>query len=100
MSLTRREIRDAYRDILSAYNELFPVHPITRQGGQGYEGSFEKGDESLIDLVKTKTREVGPELKEGADQSGHAVTWRRGAPLDGLNESLKCRIETAIKFRI
>ena len=99
-SLTLGEVRDAYGEILGAYNELFPVHPASRTEGEDITGKFGKGEESLIDAASAKMREMGPKLKEAADQSGNAVIWRRGDSLEGLNQSLKCRIEAAIKFGI
>jgi hypothetical protein len=98
--LTLEEIRDTYVEILTAYNELFPVHPITRTEGEDITESFDKGNDFLIGTVNARFREISPKLREAANQSGNAVVWRRGDPLDDLPEGLKSRIEAAIKFGI
>ena len=99
-SLTLGEIRDAYGEILGAYNELFPVHPVSRTEGEDITEDFDKGTDFLIGTVSARLKEVSPMLKEIADQSGNAMVWRRGDPLDGLNQGLRNRIERALKFGI
>jgi hypothetical protein len=97
---TLGEIRVAYAEILRAYNELFPLHPQRKTECEDMTWSFEKGEESLFNMVRAKARENIPKLKEGADQSGNAVLWYRGEPLDGLNQGLRERVEIGLKFGI
>jgi hypothetical protein len=95
------EIREAYAQILAAFNELFPVHPQRRIEEDVSGGfSFDRGNDSFIDAFRRKTKEVLPKLKEAADQSGNAVSWYRGQSLEGLNQSLKDRVEKALKVGI
>jgi len=98
--LELKEIRVAYGEILRAYNLLFPLFPMMRTEGEDITEGFDKGDENLAESVRAKARENIPKLKEVADQSGNAVSWHRGEPLDGLNQSLKDRVEKALKLGI
>ena len=95
---TLNEIRAAYRDILSAYNALFPLYPQTRIGREDIEGDPDKGEDETYLAFRGKMKKKVPELKAIADQSGNARVWHRGDPLDGLDQGLKDRIEKALKF--
>jgi hypothetical protein len=98
---TLKEIRDAYGEILRTYNILFPLHPQTKIEREDVINTFDlnRGD-NIADEFNAKAKKILPKLKEAADQSGNAVTWHRGEPLDGLNQSMKERIEKTLKFGI
>jgi hypothetical protein len=96
-----KEIREAYRQILGAYNALFPLDP---QLGKGEEetlpdclGIDEEGT-YLSTMKRLKKAHDG--LKEAADGSGNFQSWRRGEPMAGLSQGLKTRIDKALKFGI
>jgi len=66
-----------------------------------YQRRFKKKeDENLFLTFGEKYRKTFPELKIAANQSGNSVVWRVGEPLDDLNQSLRDRIERALKFGI
>lgn len=92
------EIREAYREALSIYNEL--SRPRDRVQVDAIEGDPAKSDEDFCSIIIKKAKESAPKLKEAADQSGDPVVWRRGDPLSGLNKSLRKRIEAGLKFCI
>jgi len=98
---TLTEIRDAYGEALRAYNELFPLHP---RGRKNYEEILPEGlsidREEPINTFRKKATEINLKLKESADQSGNAVTWHRGDPLDGLDQNLRDRILRGLEFGI
>ena len=100
---TLKEIREAYGQILGAYNEIFPVRAETRKCVEGMESM---GDEILKDdgdikkAFQAQARKTLPKLKEAADSSGNPITWRRGESLDGLSQSLRDRVEKALKLGI
>ena len=99
---TLKEIRGAYGEILRAYNAIFPLHPETRIKGEDVITDFldfDFGDNSIIERNKMLTK-ISSKLKEAADRSGNAATWHRDEPLDGLNQSLRERIERALKLGI
>jgi hypothetical protein len=95
-----KEIRNAYREILAAFNEAFPPGLRLRTAGDDITENFDKGDESLIETVRAKAKERGPKLREAADESGNARVWRSGEPLEGLPQNMKERIERALKLGI
>ena len=98
-----KEIRSAYVEAVSAYNEIYPIHPPERISVEGIEEMGEevlKGDECLVETFRKKAREITPKLKEAADQSGNAISWHCGQSLDGLNQGMKERIEKALRFGI
>jgi hypothetical protein len=100
---TLKEIRDAYGEILRAYNALFPLHPQTRMEHEDIiidTVDSHRGDDDFHATFQAKAREILPKLKKAADQSGNAVTWHRGEPLESLNEGMRERIERALKFGI
>lgn len=98
---TLEEIRDAYGEILRAYNALFPLHPEKRTEGDDVRNGFDFKEEAFCsDAFRKKVTRVLSRLKEAADQSGNAVTWHRGQSLEGLNQSLKDRVEKALKLGI
>ena len=94
-----KEIRLAYREIVTAYNEAFPSD-LKLRTEEDITQSFDKGDESLIGTVSARFRETNPKLRAAANQSGNARVWQRGEPLDGLNEGMRERIEKAMRFGI
>ncbi len=98
--MTLQEIRQAYGEILRAFNTLYPLHPATRKEPQDITDNFDKGDESLIEAIRTKARKIFPKLKGTADQSGNVKVWHRGDPLEGLNRGMRERIEKALKLGI
>jgi hypothetical protein len=102
-----KEIRGAYAEILSAYNATFPLDPPTKKDADMMDRFAEdttdksdKGNHDLPRILRAKAKKALPMLKEGADQSGNAVSWHRGQPLDDLNQGLKDRIERALKLGI
>jgi hypothetical protein len=98
---TLKEIRDAYGEILRGYNAIFPLHPQAKIQREDIINTFDlnRGDD-IADEFKTKAKKILPKLKEAADQSGNALIWHRGESLDGLNQSMKERIEKTLKFGI
>ena len=99
---TLKEIREAYGEILRAYNILFPLHPQTRIEREDIIGDpkfSSYGDDFHVTFC-AKYRKILPELKEAADRSGNAVTWHHGESLDGLDQRMRDRIERALKFGI
>jgi hypothetical protein len=97
---TLKEIREAYREILRAYNDLFPVHPQTTTKYEDGTQGFDQGDYNFLDTFRMKAKEVVPKLKQAADQSGNAQIWHRGEPLDSLNQGMRDRIGKALKLEI
>ena len=99
---TLQEIREAYIEILKSYNALFPLEPLMRREVEQIEmpETFHRGDDNFQKGLMTEMKKVIPKLREAADQSGGAVTWRYGESLDGLNQGLKNRVERALKFGI
>ncbi len=103
-----REIRGAYAEILSAYNAIFPLDPAMRKEAEdtmdrfaeGMTDKLAKDDGNAREISRAKAKKALPMLKEGTDQSGNAVSWHRGQPLDDLNQGLKDRIEKASRFGI
>ena len=97
-----KEIREAYNDILQAYNAPFPLHPETRieQEDETIDVlDFDPDDNFAIERNKRPTK-ISHKLKKDADLPGNAATWHRGEPLDGLNQSIRERIERALKLGI
>lgn len=105
---TLEEIRAAYGEILSAYNALFPLDPMMRRDPEDMmdrfaENTTEKsprGDGDLRRMLRAKAKKPLSMPKEGADVSDNAVVWHRGQPLEGLNQSLRDRVERALKLGI
>ncbi len=98
-----KEIRDAYGEALSAYNELFPLYHSGRvdRGEILPEGlNIDLGEKDNINAFRKKATEMAFKLKEAADKSGNAVTWHRGESLEGLNQSLKKRVLKGLEFGI
>lgn len=98
---TLKEIRDAYGEILKAFNATFPLHPQTKIQREDIVNTFDlnRGDD-IYDTFNAKAKKMLPKFRRIADQSGNASSWRRGEPLDGLNEGMRERIERALKFGI
>jgi hypothetical protein len=94
-----KEIRQAYREILEAYNSRFPLHPQTRAGGEDISEPFGK-EEISFQLEFERTKEIRAKLKEAADRSGNAQVWERGKSLDGLDQGLRERVDKALNFGI
>ncbi|MBM4305715.1 MAG: hypothetical protein FJ115_02050 [Deltaproteobacteria bacterium] len=98
---TLEEIREAYREVLTLYNELFPLRvreKIDRE--EIFPEAISHDFEVATDKFRKNLAEKARNLKEAADRSGNAVTWHRGDLLEGLNEGLRKRIEAAIKLGI
>jgi hypothetical protein len=97
---TLEEMRQAYGEILSAFNALFPVHPETRRKFEDETDMFDRNEEDFRAAFLWKAKKILPKLKEAADQSGNVKVWHRGDPLEGLNLGMKERIERALKLGI
>lgn len=99
---TLQKIREAYRDILRAWNILFPLYPNgRREKEEEVLDAFDPGkDKFYLEFFSKKAKRILPKLKRAADQSGGAQIWRRGDPLDGLNQGLRGRVEMALKLGI
>ena len=97
---TLKEIRDAYGEALRAYNELFSLQSRRIDREDLLPEGFSIDREEPINTFRKKATEINLKLKEAADQSGNAVTWRRGDPLDGLDQGLRERIERGLEFGI
>jgi hypothetical protein len=98
---TLKEIREAYLEILRAYNAIFPVHPETRMKFEDDTDILDPRKEDFrIAFRFRKTKEILPKLKEAADQSGNIKIWHRGDPLEGLNRGMKERVEKALKLGV
>jgi hypothetical protein len=96
--LSIEEIREAYGEIIRAYNEIYPLHPQTRRLSLDEETSdFGRGDENFRVSINRKVRD---KLRQAANESGNPVIWYRGDPLDGLSPGMRERIEVALKFGI
>lgn len=95
------EIREAYRDILQAYNALSSPFSESKSNSEGEPETLEgTRDEESFKMIRLKLRQVSRALKEGADRSGNVQVWRRGDPLDALNQGLRDRIEKALRWGI
>jgi hypothetical protein len=99
-NMTLREIREAYGEILAAYNEFFPVHPKTRGQTEAIEQLFDQGEDDPSVTTRKKMSAIFPKIKEAADKSGNPIVWHRGDPLDNLNPAMRKRIEKALKFGV
>jgi hypothetical protein len=101
---TLKEIREAYRQSLEAYNELFPPHPETKKTPgsitEDMGENFPKDEEHFNKTLMKRLKKIFPKVKEAADHSGNAFVWHRGDPLDGLNQVMRERIEKALNFGI
>jgi hypothetical protein len=95
-----KEIREAYGEALRAYNELFSLQSRRIDREDLLPEGFSSDREEPIGTFRKKATEITPKLKEAADKSGNAVTWYRGDPLDGLDQSLQNRVLKALKFGI
>ena len=99
-----QRIREAYSEILRAYNILFPLHADGKRGKKEEKVVLDAFDPEGNKFYKKaffrKMREVSLKLKVAADQSGNAQTWHAGESLEGLNERMKERIDRALKFGI
>ena len=98
--MTLQEIREAYGEILRAYNDLFPLHPQERKEHEETMENVGYVDIEFLQKFRTKGKEIISKLKEAADQSGNPVMWRRGEPLEDLNSGMKARILKAVEFGI
>jgi hypothetical protein len=98
--MTLQEIRDAYREVLQAYNDLFPLHPQITMKCEDETENFSQGDDSFLNAFRTKAKKVAPKIKEAADQSGNPVIWHRGESFEGLSLGMRERVEGALKFGI
>jgi hypothetical protein len=97
--LSIEEIREAYGEIIRAYNEIFPLHPRTRKLSLDEENDLCWGDSAELFRLSVN-RKAMDKLRQSANESGNPVIWNRGDPLDGLPEGVRKRIEKAIKFGI
>jgi hypothetical protein len=98
--ITLQEIREAYGEILRAYNELFPLHPQTRRKSKDETEIFDRGDQDFLKEVRMKLKKVFPKLRETADRSGNAQVWHRGEPLDKVTQGMRNRIGKALRLGI
>jgi hypothetical protein len=96
--MTLQEIREAYAEILRAYNAIFPVHPETRIKFEDETEGLDRGDQNFLDTFRMKAKKIVPKLREAADQSGNVKVWHRGNPLEGLNQGMKERVEKALNL--
>ena len=94
---TLKEVREAYGEILRAYNNLFPLHPQKRSDHEEPMEGVDYGDIGFLEEFRRKGKEIGAKLKRAADQSGNAVVWLRGDSLEGLSPGMKERIERGLK---
>jgi len=97
---TLKEIREAYGEILWAYNDLFPLHRQKRTEHEEPMESVDYGDIEFLENFRAKGKEIIPKLKEAADQSGNPVIWRRGESLEDLNPGMRGRILKGLEFGI
>lgn len=96
-----KEIRNAYREILTAYNVLFPLSPNIEKGKEEALPNCLGIDEESTCLRTMKAlKKAHDGLKEAADRSGNVRIWRSGEPLEGFPQSLKERIELALRSGI
>jgi hypothetical protein len=94
---TLQRTREAYGEILWAYNNLFPLHRQKRTEHEEPMESIDYGDIEFLENFRRKGKEISGKLKRAADQSGNAVVWRRGDSLEGLSLGMKERIERGLK---
>jgi len=97
---TLEEIREAYGEALRAYNELFSLQSRRIDREDLLPEGFSIDREEPISTFRKKATAIISKLKEAADQSGNAVTWHRGDPLDGLDQSFRNRVLRALEFGI
>jgi hypothetical protein len=97
---TLERIRQAYSEILFAYNDLSPLHSETRRKHEDETQSFGQGDDNFLDAFRMKAKRLVPKIKEIADQSGNAMIWHRGESFEGLSLGMRERVERALKFGI
>lgn len=83
-----------------AYNELFSLQSRRIDREDLLPEGFSIDREKPIGTFRKKATETILKLKETMDRSGNAVTWRRGDPLDGLDQSLRERIKRGLEFGI
>lgn len=98
--MTLQEIRQAYGEILKAYNGIFPIHPETRIKFEDDTDILDRREEDFRAAFLWKAKKILPNLKEAADQSGNVKIWHRGDSLEGLNQGMKKRVEKALKLGI
>lgn len=95
---TLQEIRQAYSEILEAYNVLFPLWCEGRKEEGMAPDTFDPPEDRVAFVRESK--EILSKLREGADHSGNAQTWHIGEPTNGLSHGMKQRINKALKFGI
>lgn len=95
-----REIRNAYGEILRAYNALFPLSPDVERGEEVMADSPDTDEESSYLSTMKSLKKAHNSLKEAAKESGNAQCWRVGEPLDGVNERMRARISKALELGI
>lgn len=106
--MSLKEIRTAYREILIAYNNLFPPYAVMRKDAEDAMDRFSedttdksiKGGGDLLEISMGNPKKALPTVKVAADQSDNVVSWYRGQSLEGLNQGLRDRIEKALKLGI
>jgi hypothetical protein len=98
--MTLQEIREAYGEILRAYNDLFRAPFQINSNREEMIETVNFGDIEFLEKFRKEGKEILAKLKEAADQSGNPVIWHRGDPVAGLNAKIKERIERALKFGI
>jgi hypothetical protein len=94
------KIREAYREILSAYDEICSLHPKISVKDEDITPPFDQGEDVSSFTVRKRMTAILPKIKEGADRSGNAVIWYRGDSLEGLSSGMRDRVERALKFGI
>lgn len=93
------EIREAYQEVLTLFNEL-SHHQERVEREEIFPEGLGPDFEMDTDKFRKGLTEKARELKEAADRSGNAVTWLRGNSLEGLSQELRERIETALTLGI
>jgi hypothetical protein len=94
------KIREAYREILNAYDEICPLHPKTSVKDEDITPPFDQGEDDSSFTVRKKMTGILQKIKDTADRSGNAIVWKRGDPVEGLPPGMRGRIEKALKVGV
>jgi hypothetical protein len=95
-----KKIREAYLDVLSHYNALYPILPDRKMETDEMPGGIDGEEDLRCCFIRAKLREVAGGIKEAADRSGNPETWQIGESLERLSDGLRNRVERALKFGI
>ncbi len=95
-----QKIRESYLDALQLYNALYPVLPERKIEKDEMPEGIDGEEDPHHCAIRARMKEIAPAISKAADRSGNPQVWRRGEPLDCLNQGMLERVRMALKFGI